>query len=264
MLLALGVILGLATWFHVAGRAGRAIDDGVDALVGAVRYIVPVAFVAAGVALFASSDDEDKASRQPARLAVGSVLVLVAGCGLLELSGRGGVAGWVAAAPSRSLIGSWATGTLLIALGLVGAVVLTQTSVLAAARRVGAGASALVRVAGRMFTLDSAGADERAVTASLYDQDADVDLRDRREPKRRKPDKPKLTVPTAPDEPEETEQLAIELGPAAKASPGSSRRCRCSSGPRRTRSTSPSSRSAAACSRPRSRSTASRPDSSAW
>jgi S-DNA-T family DNA segregation ATPase FtsK/SpoIIIE len=123
--------------------------------------------------------------------------------------------------PLRSLIGSWATGTLLVALGVVGVIVLTQTSVLVVARRVGAGATALGRLASRMFTLEppNSGA-SNGVTATLYDQDADVDLRDGPTAKRRKPEKPKLTVPEAPDgEPEQSEQLAIELGPASKASP---------------------------------------------
>src|SRR5262245_11956558 len=154
-LLALGVVLGLATWFHVAGRAGRAIDDGVDALVGAVRYLAPVALVAAGIALFASNSDDDGSDRQPARLAVGSALVLIAVCGLLELAGRGGAVGWLAAIPLQGLIGSWATGTLLIAVGIVGVIVLTQTSVLATARRVGAGALAFGRLANRLFSLES-------------------------------------------------------------------------------------------------------------
>jgi S-DNA-T family DNA segregation ATPase FtsK/SpoIIIE len=217
--LALGVVLGLATWLRVAGRAGRTIDDVVDALVGAVRYVAPIALVAAGIALFASSSDDEKASRQPARLAVGSALVLVATCGLLELAGRGGAFGWLAAAPLRSVIGSWATGTLLVALGLLGVIVLTQTSVHAAARRVGAGASALARVANRLFTLDSPESNPIS-TITVYDQDADVDPPDQNKPRRRRPDTPKLSVPTAQDgEDHRTEQLAIELGPASKASP---------------------------------------------
>jgi S-DNA-T family DNA segregation ATPase FtsK/SpoIIIE len=227
MLLAAGVVLGLATWLHVAGRAGRAIDDAVDALVGAVRYVVPLALVAAGVALFASTADDDKAERQPARLAVGSVLVLVAVCGLLELGGRGGALGWIAAIPLHDLIGSWATGTLLVALGLVGVIVLTQTSVLVVAKRVGDGAVALGRLTGRMFTLESPQRnDGSGVRTTLYDQDADtdLDLRDGTTPARRSNEKhkakPKLTVPTSQDgEPDDAEQLAIELGPAAKASP---------------------------------------------
>jgi S-DNA-T family DNA segregation ATPase FtsK/SpoIIIE len=220
-LLAVGVVLGLATWFHVAGRAGRAIDGGVDALVGAVRYLAPVALVAAGVALFASSSDEDRADRQPARLAVGSALLLVAVCGLLELGGRGGAVGWIAAVPLQSLIGSWATGTLLVALGLVGVLVLTQTSVSATARRVGSGAGALGRLANRLFTLDSSKRESSTtVTTTLYDQDADVDLRDVREPKRSRSAKSKLTVPALQNgEEQHVEQLAIELGPASKASP---------------------------------------------
>ena len=142
MVLALGVVLALATWVHVAGGAGRAIDEVVDTVVGAVRYVAPIGLLAAGVALFASSSDDEKAKRQPARLAVGSALVLLAVCGLLELGGRGGALGWAAAVPLQNLVGSWATGTLLVAIGLVGVIVLTQTSVLATARRVGAGASA--------------------------------------------------------------------------------------------------------------------------
>ena len=67
MLLAAGVVLGLATWVHIAGRAGHAIDDAVDAVVGAVRYVVPLALVAAGVALFASTADDDKAERDQKR-----------------------------------------------------------------------------------------------------------------------------------------------------------------------------------------------------
>jgi S-DNA-T family DNA segregation ATPase FtsK/SpoIIIE len=227
MLLAAGVVLGLATWVHIAGRAGHAIDDAVDAVVGAVRYVVPLALVAAGVALFASTADDDKAERQPARLAVGSVLVLLAMCGLLELGDRGGALGWITAVPLQNLIGSWATATLLVALGLVGVIVLTQTSVLAVAHQVGAGAGALGRLTGRLFTLESLhGSDGSGVRATLYDQDADadVDLRGGSKPagrsNGRQKAKPKLTVPASHDaEPDDAEQLAIELGPAAKPSP---------------------------------------------
>ena len=220
-LIALGIVLGLATWLHVAGSAGHAIDGGVDALVGTVRYLAPIGLVAAGVALFASSGDEEKSTRQPARLAVGAALLLFAVCGLLELSGHGGAVGWIAAVPLQGLIGSWATGTLLVALGLVGVIVLTQTSVLATARRVGAGAGTVGRVAGRLFVLESS--DDKAtssVKTRLYDQDADAEFPDDREQKRRRPARPKLTVPASEDgEDQRAEQLAIELGPAAKASP---------------------------------------------
>jgi S-DNA-T family DNA segregation ATPase FtsK/SpoIIIE len=220
-LIALGIVLGLATWLHVAGSAGHAIDGGVDALVGTVRYLAPIGLVAAGVALFASCGDEEKSTRQPARLAVGAALLLFAVCGLLELSGHGGAVGWTAAVPLQGLIGSWATGTLLVALGLVGVIVLTQTSVLATARRVGAGAGTVGRVAGRLFVLESS--DDKAtssVKTRLYDQDADAEFPDDREQKRRRPARPKLTVPASEDgEDQRAEQLAIELGPAAKASP---------------------------------------------
>ena len=58
------------------------------------------------------------------------------------------------------------------------------------------------------------------MTPRLYDQDADADPRDQRDTRRRKPESPKLTVPTSHDgEEPRGEQLAIELGPASKASP---------------------------------------------
>src|SRR5581483_4943177 len=231
-LLALAVVTALATWLHLAGAAGRVIDDGIDGLVGVVRFVTPVALAAAGVAMFAASapSDDDVPNRQPARLAVGSLLLLVAVCGLLELAARGGAIGWVAAVPLRHVVGAWATGTLLVAIGLVGAIVLTQTTVAHAARRVAAGARPLVQLFGRLFTLDDDGASSTGVTATLYDQDADIDLRggvgdggDRAgaPPATRRQKKAKLTVPTSEDgeEAEPTEQLAIDLGPAAKPSP---------------------------------------------
>ena len=85
--------------------------------------------------------------------------MLVAVWGLLELAGRGGALGWLAAIPLQGLIGSWATGTLLVGVGIVGVIVLTQTSVLATACRVGAGATALARLANRLFSLESQGDD---------------------------------------------------------------------------------------------------------
>ncbi|HEY2815256.1 MAG TPA: DNA translocase FtsK [Acidimicrobiales bacterium] len=230
-LLALGVIVGLASWLHLAGSAGHAIDSGIDALVGSVRFVAPVALAAAGVALFAAASDpgdEGAANRQPARLVVGSALLLVSVCGLLELSGHGGAVGWLAAVPLRGVVGSWATGTLLVALGVVGAIVLTQTSVRTVARRVGAGARPLGNLVSRLFTLESPSDRDGSsgLTTTLYDQDADVDLRDAnnaRNGRRRKHERatPKLTVPTSDgaEAKDEGEQLAIELGPAAKASP---------------------------------------------
>jgi len=244
-LLALAVVAALAVWFHVAGRAGRAIDDGIDALIGSIRFATPAGLAAAGIALLAGSAAEAREQEhQTARLAVGSLFLLVAVCGLLELGDRGGAVGWVATVPLRSVIGAWATATMLVAVGLVGAVVVTQTSVLAAARRIGDGFAVLSRLGARLFTLEPTdGSSPRRITTTLYDQDqdpdpglgsgSDIDLRDqqsRAEPprRRRRGDTGGHGAPSAgsPDVPsngngpaEPAEQLAIDLGPGARPSP---------------------------------------------
>ena len=222
-LIALGIVVALACWFQVAGQAGQAIDDSIDALVGALRLVVPVALVGAGIALVAhdeTAEDAEPADRHPARLAIGSALLLFATCGLLHLGGSGGGLGWIAAEPVRSVAGSWATGTLLVAVGLVGAVVLTATSVRAAAGVTAAGMRPLRRSVRWLFELGGDDGDGRGTGVYDQDADADVDLRDAApaEPKPKRLPKPKLSVPKAEDVPEETEQLDLELGPAAKGS----------------------------------------------
>ena len=222
-IIALGIIAALACWLRVAGPAGRAIDDGIDALVGVVRLLVPVALIGVGIALVAhdeTADDAEPADRHPARLAIGSALLLVATCGLLHLGGRGGGLGWIAAEPLRSVAGSWAAGTLLGAVGLLGVVVLTATSVRAAAKVTAAALGPLRRIAQGLFELG--GSDRAGAGTAVYDQDADVDvdldLREAAESKPKRLPKPKLSVPKAEEVPENTEQLDLDLGPAAKGS----------------------------------------------
>src|SRR4051812_39276824 len=125
VLVAAAIVVALATWAHVAGRAGEAIDTAVDAVVGAARFLVPVGLAAAGLVLLAKRRDGDDGGEQESdtaelvRLGIGSALLLVGVCGLLQLTERGGAIGWVAAQPLRSIAGSWATGTLLVAVALV-------------------------------------------------------------------------------------------------------------------------------------------------
>jgi S-DNA-T family DNA segregation ATPase FtsK/SpoIIIE len=228
-LIALGIVTALATWLQVAGRGGEAIDDAIDALVGAVRVVVPLGLVAAGVLVFRSDDDEivagrgDGSERHPVRVGIGAALLLVAVCGLLHLGGHGGGLGWLAAEPLQSLAGGWATGTLLVAVGVVGLVVLTATSVRAVAGATAAGMRPVARAARSLFSLGDSGGDDddRPHGPRVFDQDADVDLREP-EPaaKPRRLMKPKLTVPKSNDgdEPDDTEQLDLDLGPAAKGS----------------------------------------------
>jgi len=244
-LIALGLVLGLAIYLDMAGPLGRALDLGVGAALGMVRLVVPVGLVAAGVALVREHRDDEPSGGpnvgHPARLIVGSALLLVSVTGLLHLGrgtpaladglrplGRaGGVTGYVFGAPLDALASTWASALVLLAVGLVGLVVLTKTSVRTAADRTAAGVRPLGRLFTSLFELTRSDASPSAPITGLYDQDADsagadadvdLDLRDRTPAPKRAP-KPKVNVPDPFEDEGPGEQLAIDLGPGAKASP---------------------------------------------
>ncbi|MEY2447473.1 MAG: segregation ATPase FtsK/SpoIIIE, family, partial [Acidimicrobiaceae bacterium] len=240
-LIGLGLVSALAIYADLAGPLGRALDLGIGAAVGMVRLILPVGLIGAGVAIVRDREDEDDGLSvgHPARLAVSSLLLLVAVTGLLHLGrgtpaiedglrplGRaGGFMGFAVGEPLHTLASTWAASLVLITIGLVGLVVLTKTSVRVAADRTAAGVRPLTRLFAGLFEL-GAEQDRPPSFAGLYDQDADadddgdVDLREATPPVPKRPPRPKVSVPTPLDEDAgPTEQLAIDLGPGAKASP---------------------------------------------
>ena len=244
-LVAIGLVAGLSIYLDLAGPLGRAFDLGVGAAIGMVRFVLPVGLVAAGVALIGDGrarEDEDgdaeaEAAGHPARLLVGSLLLLVSVTGLLHLGrgtpgldeglrplGRaGGVLGYATAQPLDLLAATWAASLVLITIGLVGLVVLTKMSVRVAADKTAAGVRPLTRLFAGLFELDSEDRGDRD-GAALYDQDADashtVDLRDDdAPPKPRRLPRPKVTVPEPDEDLGPAEQMEIDLGPGAKASP---------------------------------------------
>jgi S-DNA-T family DNA segregation ATPase FtsK/SpoIIIE len=234
-LIALGLVSALAIYANLAGPLGRALDLGVGAAVGAVRLILPVGLIAAGVFLVRDREDEDDAQSvgHPTRLAVGSLLVLIAVTGLLHLGrgtpsldaglkplGRaGGLVGFTVGEPLHALAATWAATLVLITIGLVGLVVLTKTSVRVAADKTVAGVRPLTRLFAGLFELRT---DHETIgtRSTLYDQDldSDVDLREE-PPKPKRPPRTKITMPTPTEDDGPVEQLAIDLGPGAKASP---------------------------------------------
>jgi len=238
-LIGLGLVSALAIYGDLAGPLGRGLDLGVGAAIGMVRLILPVGLIGAGVALVRDREDDDPglAVGHPTRLFVGSLLLLIAVTGLLHLGrgtpaledglrplGRaGGVLGFAVGEPLHLLAASWAGSLVLITIGLVGLVVLTKTSVRVAADRTAAGVRPLTRMFTGLFDLGSKPESAPSLTG-LYDQDADpdhdVDLREETPPVPKRPPRPKMTVPTPfDDDAGPTEQLAIDLGPGAKASP---------------------------------------------
>ena len=243
-LVAAGLVAALGTYADLAGPLGRAVAIATGGAVGLVKAVVPVALVAAGIALLRDgrAADDDEAEPPPpghgAALAIGSLLTLVAITGLLhigrgspalgagwdELGRAGGFVGLAAGQPVHALAGGAGAALLLAAIGMVGLVVLARTSVRSVAERTAAGMRPVHDVARRairgLFELGEPYPGPTGGEITIFDQDANaIDLREGEPDKPKRAPKPKLTVPKAPpDPPADGHQLAIDLGPAGEAS----------------------------------------------
>ncbi len=244
----LGIVAGMGVYAELAGPVGRGLDTAIGTMVGWGRLVVPAALVATGVVLLRGIPEDDDVEVDPSRsyLWVGGLMIAVAGCGLLHLTGghpgldaptedlvaAGGLLGVAAAGPLAWGLAPWGAGLILTAIGLGGLVVLTRVPVrVAAETTVGATrpagtaiADALRRAGTHLFSIGTnAALDDDESGVRPFDQDVD-DLIDLDDPSaiatRRKPGPrtPRVLVPE-PDEPVEATQLEIELGPAVKGSP---------------------------------------------
>jgi DNA segregation ATPase FtsK/SpoIIIE, S-DNA-T family len=124
-----GLLAGLGLYLDGAGPLGWALDAVTGGLLGFVRFLVPPALVALGVALLREGP------REHGPLAVGLGLCTVASAGLLHLAGgdgplrqAGGVIGLAAGHPLRSFLGPWGAGLVLAFAGLVGVLVCLRLS----------------------------------------------------------------------------------------------------------------------------------------
>ena len=129
-------LAGLGIYAHLAGPAGRALQEGVGDLFGLARYVVPPAVAALGVYLMAR-----RPRPQPGRVAAGLGLGLLALAGLLgvaggrptvhqplaALRGAGGLFGVATAVPLRAGLGAWGAGLVLGAVLLASLLVATAT-----------------------------------------------------------------------------------------------------------------------------------------
>jgi S-DNA-T family DNA segregation ATPase FtsK/SpoIIIE len=263
-LVVLGGVSALGIWFDSAGPVGHALDTAAGAAFGLAAWALPVVLIVLGGLLirgprptqtFLDEDGyevqiiDDPAARS-VRPIVGSVLLLVSATGLLHLAGgrpawgeswelfakAGGALGAATGGTLANLIGVWGAAIVLLAIGVIGIVVATGSSVRGAA---GATASTVrpvnrwVRDNLRHFFV--VGDDEHAGALGepldLFDVPLEGDdatapapdeLAEEPAPKSRR--KPKAADQTADDaatdEPEgEPEQLAMALGPAAAKSP---------------------------------------------
>ncbi len=164
---------------------------------------------------------------------MGSVLVAVAVAGLLHVVGgapawsegidaladAGAVLGFVVGSPLTTAFTPWGAAPLLVAVGLLGLVILTGTSGSTAMRRLGALRGPISRFVKRLFSVTDGGPAAAAGDAALYDQDVDRPDADADSARPRRSGAPQVHVAAPDAEPVDGEQLAIDLGPAAKASP---------------------------------------------
>jgi len=153
-----GLLLGLAVYFGLAGPLGRGIETLLGWIVGLGRFAVPVVLIAVGVAFVRSGR-----SASPFRLAIGWTLAGASVLGLLHLArgpdrisggfdALGDAGGWLGALvaePLRSLIALAGAVVVLLAVGIGGALLITQTSLRTMAARTGRGVGSVARPLGR-------------------------------------------------------------------------------------------------------------------
>ncbi|MCB0982230.1 MAG: DNA translocase FtsK 4TM domain-containing protein [Acidimicrobiaceae bacterium] len=226
-----GVLLGLAIYFQLAGPLGRGVSTLVGWFTGLGKFIVPICLVGVGVALVRKGR-----SGHRFRLAIGWALTGVSILAVLHVVRRqadgfdslGEAGGWIGALvgePLRALLADAGAIVVLAALFLGGVMLITRTSVRTlahqSARSVGAVAGPLSRrlrdAVGNVASLRSEREGQGELpppSPELYDFEADDDWAAAEAPlpgrKARAP-KAALPPPAGPGE-----QAELELGPGAQ------------------------------------------------
>lgn len=137
-LISTGTVLALSMYLQMAGPLGEAIDTVFGWLLGLGRFALPVVLVGIGVAMVRRRSIEHRV-----RLTIGWSVIVVAVLGLLhvangdtsiisgidQMSRAGGWVGAIVAEPLRSTL-SWAGALVVLgAIGLTGAMLVTDTTV---------------------------------------------------------------------------------------------------------------------------------------
>jgi DNA segregation ATPase FtsK/SpoIIIE, S-DNA-T family len=268
VLIAAAVVTGVGIYASAGGPGGRALEDVAGLVLGMLRFVLPPALLAGGLALVLHRGPGTPADPQrpgaaegnrdgdpvhgasiAAHVFVGSTLLVLALAGLLHLAGGSpefsapdddlrGAGGYLGVAVGRAaagVLGTGAAAAIFTLVAVAGLVVLTRTPIRVAADRTVAGVRPLTGVVGqRLATLfrlrpeyDDPSLpgewDERALgDDTLVDgAEGDAAAADHGDAtlsgaQRGRGRGAKVVVPE-PEEP--PEQLEIDLGPAAKASP---------------------------------------------
>jgi DNA segregation ATPase FtsK/SpoIIIE, S-DNA-T family len=143
LLILAGVLAGLSIYADATGPIGRLLEDGTGAVFGWGRLLVPLVLVGLGAVLVRGT----QRNAEPGRIVIGCIFLVLSLCGLLhlllgapvwgssidELRGAGGFLGLLIAEPLRSLIAVWGASLVLTTLLALSVLILTRTSVRAAA-----------------------------------------------------------------------------------------------------------------------------------
>jgi S-DNA-T family DNA segregation ATPase FtsK/SpoIIIE len=250
-LIALALVLALGIYGHFAGIIGTGLNWLAAELTGLGRFLVPIALAAVGVALVSN-----RRSSNRLRLVVGCVALAAAALGVLhvlrgphevsvsydDVNDAGGWLGAVVGEPLRSLLATGGSTVLLVAVGIAGAVLATQSSLrtlaqsaVKGARSAGARVATVgkpaIDVARRKFDEVSTLASERLGGDGEAHDDADPDATspgtlpppqlydvslEAPDARRHQP-RPALPPPDPSTRSgRSAEQLAIDLGPGGK------------------------------------------------
>ncbi|MBM3729930.1 MAG: DNA translocase FtsK [Actinobacteria bacterium] len=186
-----GVLAALGVYLQIAGPVGDAIDTSLGWVLGLGRFLLPPALVALGVVVVRRSESEHRL-----RLAVGSVVIVLAMLGLLHLArGEGRVTasvdalkpagGWIGALigePLRTLLSVVGAVVVLLAVILGGALIVTGMSLPLLSRRLRAyfasAAQPTARVAKKVFSEMKTTDDVRGVEpdAPIFFDQAEPDV----------------------------------------------------------------------------------------
>jgi S-DNA-T family DNA segregation ATPase FtsK/SpoIIIE len=215
-----GLVAGLGIYAQLTGPVGRLLRTASGYALGWGRYGVPVVLTAVGGVLLRGRHRED-----PARVAIGGTMGVLAACGLLHLSRgappwgapatrvirAGGYVGAAAGEPLRAVLATPGAVLVLLSLTIVGLLVATRTPARVAVMRTVDGLRWTTRQgralrlglrrivsAGQRGGIDGA-VGRHPAGAELYDQAAD----------------PELSEPVAPSEP----AVPAEAVPGAEAAP---------------------------------------------
>ena len=136
VLIGLGVLLALAIYLDLAGPLGRGTETFVGWIVGVGRFGLPLVLFASGVALVKKGQ-----SSSPVRLLIGWGLIGIAVLGLAHVFGdpksltdfgevgdAGGFVGLAFGEPLQRLLAPAGAVVVLLAVGIAGGMLITQTS----------------------------------------------------------------------------------------------------------------------------------------